>query len=229
MPSAETTPQRTLAMIHTVPGLIPALEALAGENLGDWKVFNLVDESLLKTTIATGQLTRPTMRRLLQHIWSATDAGADAIMVTCSSLGQAVEAARPFCTVPLVRIDEGMAHEAVAHGGRIGVLATLPTTLEPTTELIRATADRTGAGNCRIVSHLCEGAFDRLAAGAVEEHDRIVADGFQALARQADVIVLAQASMTRALAGLELGKGAPRVLSSPEPGVRHLRDILTAQ
>lgn len=220
---------RTLAMIHTVPGLIPVLEGLVAENLGDWRVFNLVDESLLKTTIETGHLTRPTMRRLLQHVWSAADAGADAIMVTCSSLGQAVEAARPFCTVPLVRIDEGMAREAVLQGGRIGVLATLPTTLEPTTALIRATAERMGAENRSIVSHLCEGAFERLAAGAAEEHDRIVADGFQTLARQADVIVLAQASMTRALAGLRPGADAPLVLSSPEPGVRHLRDLVTAR
>ncbi|WP_212524388.1 aspartate/glutamate racemase family protein [Actibacterium sp. MT2.3-13A] len=228
MTSGKTAQQRTLGLIHTVPGLIPVLEPLLAATLREWRVFNLVDESLLKTTIATGHLTRPTMRRLLQHVWSATDAGADAIMVTCSSLGQAVEAARPFCTVPLVRIDEGMAIEAVAQGGRIGVLATLPTTLEPTTDLIRATADRMGAGDRSIVSHLCEGAFDRLVAGATEDHDRMVADGFRTLAQQVDVIVLAQASMTRALAGLQLGADAPHVLSSPEPGVRHLQTIITA-
>lgn len=228
MPSGKTPQHPTLGLIHTVPGLIPVLEPLVRENLAAWRVFNIVDESLLKTTIAAGQLTRPTMRRLLQHVWSAADAGADAIMVTCSSLGHAVEAARPFCTVPLARIDQGMAEEAVAHGGRIGVLATLPTTLEPTTDLIRATAERMGAGNRSIVSHLCEGAFDRLAAGTPDEHDAMVADGFRTLARQADVIVLAQASMTRALTGIQLGTDAPQVLSSPEPGVRHLRDLVAA-
>ena len=226
MPSENNSKPRTLALIHTVPGLIPVLEELVAANLEGWKVFNIVDESLLKTTITTGHLTRPVMRRLMQHVWSATDSGADTVMVTCSSLGPAVDAARPFCTVPLVRIDEGMAQQAIAHGGRIGVLATLPTTLEPTADLIRATARQMQDENCSIISHLCEGAFEHLAAGDTEEHDRRVADGFKNLSQKADVIVLAQASMARALTGLQAGSDMPPVLTSPEPGVRNLRNIV---
>jgi len=38
--------------------------------------------------------------------------------------------------IPVVRVDEPMAEKAVQTGTRIGVAATLATTLKPTTELI---------------------------------------------------------------------------------------------
>src|SRR5207237_87478 len=105
-----------------------------------WQVFNIVDESLLKNTIRSGALTEMTMRRLAGHVWSAVDAGADAIMVTCSSVGPAVDATVPFCPVKLLRVDEAMADAALDKGGRIGVLATLATTLGPTRALIERRA-----------------------------------------------------------------------------------------
>jgi Asp/Glu/hydantoin racemase len=77
-------------------------------------------------------------------VLSAVDAGADAVLVTCSSIGPAVEATRPFCPVPLFRIDEEMADRAIATGPRIGVLATLKSTLEPTRDLV-APRPRPGA------------------------------------------------------------------------------------
>ena len=96
------------------------------------QTFNIVDESLLANTIAAGRLTAATARRLAMYLGSAEEAGADAILVTCSSLGAAVEAARPFVGVPVLRVDELMADRAVRLGRRIGVIATLPTTLGPT-------------------------------------------------------------------------------------------------
>ncbi len=56
----------------------------------DVNLFHMVDESLIKDTIRFGSLRRVTMRRLLSMIESAEQAGADAVMVTCSSIGAAV-------------------------------------------------------------------------------------------------------------------------------------------
>jgi Asp/Glu/hydantoin racemase len=163
------------------------------------------------------------MRRCLTQIWQAVDSGAEAVVVTCSSLGPAVEAARPFCPVPLFRIDEGMAMAAVAAGARIGVSATLATTLEPTTDLIRATAAREGKP-ATISSRLAEGAFQKLRAGDAAGHDAAVAGALRALAPEVDVIVLAQASMARA-AEAAGGLGVP-VLTSPELGLTYVADRL---
>ncbi len=215
-----------IAMIHTVAGLIPAFEALAGQEFSDWQTFNMLDESLLRTTIREGTLSQLTMRRMTGLVWSAVDAGATAVVVTCSSLGPAVDATRALCPVPLFRIDEGMAHAAVGVGPRIGVLATLRTTLDPTTDLILRTAALQGR-TCEITSSLSDGAFEKLAQGDVAGHDAMVAQSLRELASKVDVIVLAQASMARALDTVKDEMGTLPVLTSPELGMQYIRSHLS--
>ena len=217
--------KRSLALIHTVTGLVPVFEELVARHLPEWAPFNIVDESLLRNAIRDNGLTKTTMRRVAGYVGSAVDAGAEAILVTCSSIGPAVDAARPFCQVPLIRVDEGMADRAIAVGSRIGVLATLTTTLAPTRDLI-ATRAAVAGRTPTLTSRVCDGAFAALAAGDRARHDDIVARELVMLARDVDVVVLAQASMARVLDGPRAVEVAVPVLSSPELGVLHLRDTL---
>ncbi|HEY0648813.1 aspartate/glutamate racemase family protein [Phenylobacterium sp.] len=210
-------------MIHTVAGVVPVFNDLVGQHLPGWRAFNMLDESLLGNTIREGSLSAQTMRRLATLVWSARDAGASAVLVTCSSLGPAVDAAAPLCDVPVFRVDEGMAMEAVGRGGRIGVLATLSTTLDPTRRLIQRHAGARGL-SVEIDAHLCEGAFDKLRSGDAAAHDALVRDGFASLADRVDVVVLAQASMANALKGVD-GEAIP-VLTSPKLGVLHVASAL---
>ena len=133
---------RQVALIHTSAMMVPPFKALAAELLAGVDVFHMVDESLLRDIIRDGRLLPPTARRLVGHVLAAADAGADVVMVTCSSVGPAVELSRSLVTVPVLRVDEPMARQAVATGQRIGVVATLPSTLAPTAELIRRLAQK---------------------------------------------------------------------------------------
>src|SRR5690606_11067479 len=146
--------------------------------------------------IARGRLTAHTARRVVDHVGSAEAGGADFILVTCSSIGAAVEAAAALTEVPVLRVDQPMADLAVQRGKRIGVLATLPTTLDPTSDLVRR---RAMLADKKIVlnSRLCEGAFDALMSGDAAQHDAMVAAALRELAGEVDVILLAQASMAR--------------------------------
>jgi Asp/Glu/hydantoin racemase len=184
----------------------------------DVEVFNIVDESLLNNTIAANRLTPTTMRRLAEYIRSAEEAGADAAMVTCSSVGPAVEAARPLVGIPVLRVDQPMADEAVRLGRRIGVIATLSTTLEPTTELVKARAESQGR-SVEVVPYLCEGAFQAVVSGDTETHDRIVMEGLRQLVNQVEVVVLAQASMARVVDSLPEKERRVPILASPDLGV----------
>jgi Asp/Glu/hydantoin racemase len=222
MPQLHQETAGTLAMIHTVAGLIPSFETLAQSYLPYWRRFNMLDESLLRITIRDDALSQQTMRRMTGLVWSAVDAGATAIVVTCSSLGPAVDAAQAICPVPLLRIDQGMACDAVAKGPRIGVLATLRTTLTPTSDLIERTAAHLGRP-CTITAVVADAAFDCLGRGDVETHDRLVGKQLIALATQVDVIVLAQASMARALEGVKDKVRHCPVLTSPDSGFRYLK------
>ena len=213
---------RQLALIHTVPGLIATFEPLVRRHLPDWTPFNIVDESLLRISIREGAMSKRTARRVAGYVFSAVDAGADAILVTCSSIGDAVDATVPLCPVPLMRVDTGMAERAVETGARIGVLATLSTTLDPTRERLARTAAARGRPPA-LTARVCDGAFASLSAGGQAEHDRIVGENLKALAGEVDVVVLAQASMARVLAGPDGAGITVPVLSSPELGVLALK------
>ncbi len=216
----------TLALLHTVSGLVPTFGQLCQELVPEAEVFHMVDESLLKNTIRSGHLTPTTARRVVGHVASAEEAGADVVLVTCTSIGAAVEMARSLVGVPVVRVDEAMADEAVRRGRRIGVAATLPTTLEPTTDLLRRRAAAAGGETRTVVPYLCEGAFEALGAGDTARHDAAIADGLRTLMAQVDVIVLAQASMARVAQSLPEPDQQVPILSSPRSGVQRAADVL---
>ncbi len=214
-----------LALIHTSPTLTPVFRALCAAEMSDVEVFHMVDESLIQDTIRAGRLRGITIRRLLGQIQSAEAAGADAVMVTCSSIGPGVALAQSLFELPVIRIDEAMAEEAVRMGRRIGVAATLRTTLEPTIELLKEKASQNGRA-IEIVESLSDGAFEAVLAGDVMTHDRILAEKLIGELHDVDVIVLAQASMARVVNEMPAGTLKVPVLSSPELAVRRAKEIL---
>lgn len=216
---------KTLALIHTGSFLAPIFTKMCRETMPEVKIFNIVDESLLNNTIAANQLTPTTSRRLAGYLQSAEEAGADAIMVTCSSVGPAVEAALPFVNIPVLRVDQPMADKAVSMGQKIGVIATLPTTLEPTSALIKARAAAQGR-EIEIVQQLCQGAFEAVAAGDTETHDRLVTAGLKELMPKVEVVVLAQASMARVVDALPAAEKTVPILSSPQLGVEAAKKMM---
>jgi Asp/Glu/hydantoin racemase len=217
--------QKTLGLIHTSATLVPVFAELCSKYLPNVKVFNIVDDSLIKNTIACGELTATTSRRVVNYAASAADAGADFILFTCSSIGAAVETAATLNSVPVLRVDQPMADIAVQTGKRIGVIATLSTTLEPTSDLVRRRAMVAGK-EIELTAVLCEGAFDALMSGDAATHDAMVAKALKELITKVDVILLAQASMARVVDTLdETDKKIP-ILASPINAIKYLATIL---
>jgi Asp/Glu/hydantoin racemase len=145
-------------------------------------------------------------------------AGAEALMFTCSSISQYAGPLAERLGVPVYRVDEAMADEAVRAGERISVIATLPTTVQPTAALLRERAELHGR-DVQIDEVVVDGAFEAAVAGDRARHDSLVADAIKAAS--GDVVVLAQASMASAADGLEV---AAPILTSPERGVRRLAE-----
>jgi Asp/Glu/hydantoin racemase len=210
---------KKLGIIHTVSKLAPTFAELAGELLPGVETTVIADELLLKRTVRDGGVDDVTRDRLRGHVAALADFGVDAVLVTCSSVGAVVDDIAPEADVPVLRVDRAMAEHAVTLGTRVGVLATLPTTLAPTTKLVEAAAGEAGRG-VTVVSRLCDGAFAALDRGDGTRHDAIIADELDRLAAEVDVVVLAQASMARIAAARPAG-GAP-VLSSPRLAMEQL-------
>lgn len=217
----------TIGFVHTVLSLPATFAALAEELAPGAAVFHIVDESLLGVTRRTGSLSALTRRRVLGHIVSAADAGADVVVVTCSSIGAAADASADFVPVPVVRIDGPMADEAVRLGARIGVLATLRTTLEPTSELVERQARAAGRA-VEVLARLSEGAFEALAAGDRDRHDALVGAGLRSLASEVDVVVLAQASMAGVADGLPEEDRRVPILASPRLGMARVAQLVAS-
>lgn len=215
----------TLGLVHNSPVLAPAFNEIAARIMPDVRLLHFVDESTIKNTIAAGHLQKATMRQVIRLVGSTFDAGCDAALVTCSSIGRAVDMAAELYDQPVMRVDRPMVEKAVASGRRIGVIATLSTTLEPTVDLVRrVAAERTK--DVEILEHLCEGAFEAVMAGDGATHDRIVAAGLMENMQGVDFIILAQASMARVVATLSEEVLPAPVLSSPELAMKQAADVL---
>lgn len=202
----------TIAFIHTARMLPAVFDELTDELLPGMDRFHVVDETLLRDARAAGRLTTAITERVHRHIETTAESGADVVVVTCSSIGPAVDVS----PVGALRIDEPMVREAVRIGKRVGVLATLPTTLEPTAALV----ERHGGD---VQAQLCEGAFDALQAGDRERHDELVREGLRTIESEVDVVVLAQASMARVTDSLD---ARVPILSSPRLGVERVVQIV---
>ena len=217
--------RKKLGLVHTSATLVPVFAQLCKDKLPGVEVFNIVDDSLVKSIIASGHLTAQISRRVAGYLESAELAGADYIMVTCSSVGPAVEAGAKLTGVPVLRVDQPMADRAVATGPRIGVVATLRTTLEPTADLIQRRAGAAGK-QIELTSRLAVGAFEALMSGDAAKHDALVADALKELSQQVDVIVLAQASMGRVVDTLAAADRRVPILASPSIAVDYLATVL---
>ena len=216
---------RRVVLVHTVAGLVPVFQELANGLPGDVKISNIVDESLLEDAITAGGLTRSVNRRVVDHVLSAADSGAVAILATCSSIGPAVEIASQLVDVPVLRIDEPMATAAIESGRRIGVLATVASTLDPTVNLLRRCAQGLEK-DIELTPVLRDQAFTAMRSGDGARHDEIIVEALMDLAVNVDVIVLAQASMARVVATLGPGELSVPVFSSPGSGMAGLASVL---
>jgi Asp/Glu/hydantoin racemase len=217
--------RKRLGLVHTSAIHVPGFAQLCKDKLPDVDVFNIVDDSLVSGISAAGSLTPTIARRVAGYLESAELAGADYIMVTCSSIGPAVEAGAKLIGVPVLRVDQPMADKAVAIGKKIGVVATLQTTLEPTADLILRRAAIAGK-QIELTSKLCEGAFEALMSGDAATHDTKVAAALKELSQSVDVIVLAQASMARVVDTLAAADKRVPILASPGIAVDYLATVL---
>lgn len=209
-----------IGLIHSSVTLVPLFQQLCSELLPNVETMNIADNSLIDETLANGQVPSTVSSRLRDHIQAAVTEGVQAIMVTCSTLGPATELSQETSKVPVIRVDLAMADQAVSIGTRIGVVATLTTTLTPTVDLIRQRATAANK-SVEILVELCEGAFDALMNGQADLHDQLVRERLEKLLESVDVVVLAQASMARVIEQLPGSISIP-ILSSPRLAVESL-------
>lgn len=210
-----------IALIHA---LAHTVEPTNDEFKRQWpqaQRMNLLDDSLsadlaLNTDSGAEGLDAAMHVRFENLATYAESTGAQAILFTCSAFGpciDAVAARRPH--MPVLKPNQAMVTEAAALGGRIGLIASFGPTL---TSMVQEFPEGTELETC-----LVEPALTALNLGDLDEHDRLIVQAAQGLAKKGcQVIALAQFSMARASAAVEAAVKLP-VLTTPGSVVRLLK------
>jgi hypothetical protein len=216
-----------LVYTSTTPELIETVETEIRKQIGEGiELIRYEDASILKDAIDAGKVPAKAAARLISIYMQAVEEDAEAIINLCSSVGEVADAAQDiskYIGVPIVRVDEEMCREAVRSGKRIGVMATLSSTLNPTKNTLCRVAREIGA-DIELVDGLIEGAFglDQTSFKAK------MLEKANAMKSEVDVLLFAQGSM--AYCEEYVAKQCDmKVLSSPRFGAKALRDALKSK
>lgn len=203
-----------IACLHTAASNIAVFDAAAqAVGLASGVLAHTVRADLLAAAERAGGLTDAIAAETGTALRSLCGT-ADAVVLTCSTLGPSVAALAGTATVPVLRVDAALAEAAVANGGRVVALCAVETTVEPTTRLFAEAAATTGAD---VEVRLVPGAWDLFKAGDRDGYLAAVARAADdAYAAGASTVVLAQASMAGAA---DLVHNGPAPLTSPTAGL----------
>lgn len=216
---------KTLAIIHAAVFTSQTVQKYIDEIIPEVSVMHLGDDTIQRDNLAAGVgvVPKSNYAKFITYARFLEEAGADLIMLACSTFNRAVEYARPMINAPMLQIDRPMMDLAVQDGNAVGLLATLPMTVPSSERLLRLAAED-AKKKIEIKTVLSGEAFKALREGNPEKHNAILLDEIDKLSKEVDAIVMAQVSMT----ALEprLTKTRVPVYNSGRTGFTKAREIL---
>lgn len=206
-----------IAVIHALRQSPPPIAAAFARHWPEAIVQNILDDSLSADLVRDGGLTPAMTERFQRLARYGVDTGADAILFSCSAFGPCIDAVRErLSPMPVRKPFDAMVAEAVAIGGRIGLIATFQPTLD-------AMPAEFPGGTDLLPVYVADAlrAFD---AGDVATHDRLIVEAARRI-EGCDVLVLAQFSNAHCAPAVAAATGKP-VLTTPDAAVLELKRAL---
>jgi aspartate/glutamate racemase len=219
--------KKTLGIIHAVNLTIRAMQPFVEKFIPEVDVVHLCDDTIQRDNILAGVGVIPKRNyfKFAQYAHNLQEAGADMILLACSTFNYAAELARPMIDIPIMQIDRPMMELAVCQGRRIGLLATLATTVPSSERLLRIVAAE-NKKDIEVVTVLREEAFRAIQTGDAGTHNAILIEEIDRLSDKVDCIVMAQLSMSALAPHLSATK-VP-VYDSGTTGFGRVREMLAA-
>lgn len=219
---------KTLGIIHAAVFTAYTVQRYIQELLPEVEVLHCGDDSVQRDNlhVPAGTIPKHNYYKFITFARFLQEAGADLIMLGCSTFNSAVDVARPIIEVPLLQIDRPMMDLAVQQGKRIGLLATLPSTVPSSERLLQRAAEDAGK-DIAIETILCEEAFKVLRAGNQEKHNEMLLEQLHDLADRVDAICMAQVSMS--VLEPYLSQISVPVYNSGRTGFERARQVLESQ
>jgi aspartate/glutamate racemase len=189
--------KKTLGIIHAVNLTIRAMQPFLERYIPDIEVMHLCDDTIQRDNIRArvGVIPKRNYVKFVQYAHNFQEAGADMILLACSTFNYAAELARPMIDIPIMQIDRPMMELAVCQGRRVGLLATLSTTVPSSERLLHIVAAEQKK-DIEVTTVLREEAFRAIQKGDAATHNAILLEEIDKLSGKVDSIVLAQLSMS---------------------------------
>ena len=216
---------KTLGIIHASHLTINAMQVYIQKYIPEVSIMHLCDDTIQRDNIAAGVGVIPKVNycKFAQYAHNLEEAKVDLILLACSTFNFAAELGRPMINTPIAQIDRPMMEQAVRSGKKIGLLATLETTVPSSQRLLQIAAKEAGKEiECKTV--LCSEAFVEFSKGNIAKHNEILLESLNKLSQEVDCIVMAQLSMS-ALAPF-LGVQRVPVYNSGDTGFMRVREML---
>ena len=217
-----------VVLLHGTPVAVEPIQRAFATRWPEAEAVDLLDASLSVDRARDHELTPRMFERFVELGGYAQRLGAEAILVTCSAFGPAIERMAKELPVPVLKPNEAMFREAIGRGRRIGMLATFaPSVLTMTEEFEQFVAEAGGEAGARVGAGatletiVVEGAMDALRKGDADRHNALIAARAPELAH-CDAIMLAHFSTSRALAAVTAAVKTP-VLTAPDAAVDRIR------
>jgi aspartate/glutamate racemase len=216
---------KTLGIIHAALISTKGVQPFIQEIIPEVTVVHHVDDTIQNSNFvcSPGVIPKENYFKFASYAYYLEKAGVDMILLACSTFNRAVEHARPMINVPMLQIDRPMMDLAVLEGKRIGLLATVPTTVPSSERLLKLAADEAGK-EIKISTVLCSKAFEEIKKGNVDKHNELLLLEIEKLSASVDAIVMAQVSMS-ALEPMLKNTRVP-VFNSGRTGFNRVREIL---
>ena len=216
---------RTLGIIHANVITVTAIRPFIEKYIPEVTIMNLADDTIQRDNIAAGVGIIPKVNyyKFTQYARNLQEAKVDMILLACSTFNHAAELARPMIDIPIAQIDRPMMEAAVRNGAKVGLLATLATTVPSSERLLHTAASEAGK-SIEVKTIFCGNAFEALNKGDTAAHNKILLEAIAKLSGNVDSIVMAQLSMS-ALA-LHLKNTAVPVYNSGDTGFARVREML---
>lgn len=137
---------KKLGIIHAALITTRMVQKYIDEIIPEVEVVHWVDDTIQNTNFACepGVIPKKNYYKFVQGALSQQEYGVNLILLACSTFNRAVEFARPMIHTPMLQIDRPMMDLAVQDGNRIGLLATVPTTVPASERLLRVAAEEAG-------------------------------------------------------------------------------------
>lgn len=218
---------RTIGLIHASSLTIPIAKPFIQEIIPEVQVMHLCDDTIQRDNLAAGVGVIPKVNyfKFATYAHFLEEAKVDLIVLMCSTFNRAVEFARPMINVPMLQIDRPMMELAVKTGKKIGLLATLPTTVPSSERLLKLVAEEMGK-EIEIKTVLSAEAFKEIERGNIEKHNEILLEEVDRLSKEVDCICMAQISMS--VLESRLTNVRVPVYNSGRTGFTRIREILEA-